>query len=457
VEFVIVNNDLSVDESQCRAVLGEVGHLKNLHIHTPLQNVDGLAAYRFGAKQCDADYVFLVSRHIDLKLEFRLINGLRYLIENELDGVKWDIESENQSPFDILTDKKAFLMKTNPANGKMEMKVDVVRGLASKSLACDYYLWEAKKHLKNGNYENAYQSIQSAEAIGSGGAGEQFIIELYSEVCFKQKKYDEAEKRCQNLIDRGYGADNWIRLGKILQKKKQYTQAVQAYRKGLGEIGLSEGGLNSHVFPLVVSKEFGAFTCLVGMGECMIETGDYDDAARVFRRASKLKANSHRPFLGFGKLFLLTGDLEQAEKALYAAYRANDKDSATHQALGELYEKKDRFGKAFEYYLKAYQMDQYQPGIIDPLFRVGGFLNRFEELAEILTQFRETRPGHIKAILFLSQVYLKLEQYEEAEELIRQGMVFDQKNPGFSYVYREIEASKRRKMATGLKNMAGCA
>ena len=65
----------------------------------------------------------------------------------------------------------------------------------------------------------------------------------------------------------------------------------------------------------MVPEDFGSFTALIGMGECQLEVGNLTEAAKVLRRAAKLKANSHRPWLGFGKLFLKTGELEKAEDA----------------------------------------------------------------------------------------------------------------------------------------------
>lgn len=464
VRFIIVNNDTDRDESDCRQALGKIGELKNISIHTPVKRLTELEAYRFGAKKVPADYVYLPSKRVNAKLEFRLIAAMDYLRKKKCEGVKWNVEQERGGPFDILMGKELFLKRSDPKKGSMEAVVNIIPGVPPESFRCDFFLHHAQKRHKEGNYELAFQFLKKAEAIEKGGAGEQFLIDLYSRICFDLKKYDEAEEKCRALIERGYGADNWIRLGRILQIKEKFDEAILAYKKGLEEIGMKEADLNSSVFPISVSVDFGSFTALIGLGECLLETGNLTESSKMFRRAAKLKANSHRPFLGFGKLFLKTGELDKAEEALITAVKKNEivmnvgedntsisslvkddrgelfgmRDPEVHHWLGVLYEKKKLFDMAFDWHLKAFELDKTDSRNIDSIYRVGVVLERWEDVKRLLEEFLEHHPGHVPAMTRLSSIYYTSGEYQKAEDMAEQGLTFDPENVELRKIYLKI-------------------
>ncbi|MBE9569116.1 MAG: glycosyltransferase [Proteobacteria bacterium] len=464
VKFIIVNNDRDKVESDCRQALGKIGELKNIFIHTPPKPLTELEAYRFGAKKVEADYVYLPSKRVDTKLEMRLIFARHHLKRMECEGIKWGVEQEIGGPFDILMGKELFLRRSDPEKGNMEAVIDVISGAPPESLRSDFFMIQAKKQHRDGNYKLAYQFIKNAETVKKGGAGEQFLIDLYSRICFDLKKYDEAEEKCRALIERGYGADNWIRLGRILQIEEKFDEAILAYKKGLEEIGLKEADLNSSVFPISVPEDFGSFTALIGLGECLLETGNLTESSKMFRRAAKLKANSHRPFLGFGKLFIETGELDRAEEALITAVKKNEKLIATNEDnssttflakeeerellgmrdpevyhwLGVLYEKKKLFDVAFDCHLKAFELDKTDSRKFDSIYKVGAVLERWGDIKRLSEEFLEHRPGHVPAMTRLSSIYYTLGEYQKAEDMAEQGLTFDPENEELRKIYLKI-------------------
>lgn len=221
----------------------------------------------------------------------------------------------------------------------------IIPFMPSPSFKLEYWFLKAKEQSENGNDELALELLQKGGSIKKGGAGEQYLIDAYFQIYFALGKYDEAEEKCRALIRRGYGTDNWIRLGMILQKKKKFAEAIEAYSKGLGDIGLKETDLESCVFPLVVPWDFDSFTAFMGLGECFLKTGHLAESAKMFRKAAKLKANSNRPLLGFVELFLESNDLDRAEEALTTARKLHGKDPETQRFLGILYEKKGQHGQ----------------------------------------------------------------------------------------------------------------
>ena len=318
VQFVLVNNT-DLTGNQLRGVLGKIGELKNVSIHTPPEPLDPLASYRFGAERTDTAYVYLPSKKVQAGLDYRLISALHYLDGMDYIGAKWSVEQERDGPFDIIIDRERFLDISHRKTGSMETVLGVVPPTPPPSLSSDLFHHLAKKSRGEGNLELALQFIRHAEEAKTGGAGEPFLIDEYARICFDLGLYDEAEQRCRSLIDKGYGADNWIRLGGILQAQGRFAEAVQAYRKGLDEIGLGDADLDNLIFPILTREDFGSFTAYVGLGECDLSIGDMTSAARMFRRAAKLKANSHLPFVGFARLFLRTGQPDRALDALKSA------------------------------------------------------------------------------------------------------------------------------------------
>jgi glycosyltransferase involved in cell wall biosynthesis len=336
VRFILVNNDLTKDEAACRRALGEIGELKNILIHTPPRELKELEAYRFGANRTRAEYVYLLTKNVDTSLEMRLLSARYFLKRKQCQGIKWDVEQEKKGPFDVLIKRSLFLNRTSPGMREMDLVIDVVPRLPPDSLRCDFFLKKAKEAQEAGNPGDAYLFLSEAEAVKTGGAEEQYTIDLHNKICFDLGRYDEAEQKCRQLIEKGYGADNWVRLGKILQIKGRYREAVQAFDEGLHEIGLTDSDLKSSAFPIVVSEDFGSFSAYIGLGECLLETGDLVESSKAIHRAAKLKADSHRPFLAFGKLFLKTGEFDRAKEALLLAARMDGQNAEIGHLLDRI-------------------------------------------------------------------------------------------------------------------------
>ncbi|MBW1947780.1 MAG: tetratricopeptide repeat protein, partial [Deltaproteobacteria bacterium] len=256
--------------------------------------------------------------------------------------------------------------------------------------------------------------------------GQQYLNDLHAKIALGLKNYKEAEQKCLDLIKRGYEADNWIRLGRIFQAQGKYSEAISAFQSGLRQIGLRESDLKSRVFPIVCPTDFGAFTALIGLGECLVETSEYMKATKTFHRAFKLKANSHRPFLGFAKIFLANNQMNQAQHALFKASQLNGKDPEINRITGAMCEKQNRPDLAFSCYLKAFEKDKTDPQTIELVYKIGSALHKWEDLKKALKEFLEHHPAHVPAISHLAQVYFELGHRQKTEELVKRGLALDQ-------------------------------
>ena len=432
VRYYLINNKVEMNEKECRDYLGKIGSLKNIYILTPDKALSPLDSYRFGAESVNVKYVYLLTERVKTEMELRLIKAMHYIKSKGCCGVKWDVESEKKGPFDVLVNREYFLSAISVENGTMEATVELMpENVIPITLKFDTVLKIAKDNYENGNYEFAYEMINEAVRLKDGGAGEQYLIDLYAKICFELKKYDEAEIMCNELIERGYCSDNSIRLAVIYQIKGKYDEAIRSYQKGLEEIGLKINDLDSEVFPIATRDDFWSFRALIGTGECFIEKNDIANASRYLHKAARLKANSFKPFLGFAKLFLKTGEYEKAEKALLFANGRTMKNPEVNRIFGILHEKKGEFETAFEYLIESFIEDKADPQNIEPIFRVGIKINKYDKIIEILNEYLQYRPGSVEAMEYLSLIYYNEGRYKNARHVIDQGLLFDSYNTTF--------------------------
>jgi tetratricopeptide (TPR) repeat protein len=248
-------------------------------------------------------------------------------------------------------------------------------------------------------------------------------------ICLALKKYDEAEEAVRLLIDRGYEPDNWILLGRILQEKKRYREAVEAFKKGLENLHLSEDDLEYGVFPVKFPKELDAFTALIGLAECCDAMGDKAESSRYYRRASKLRSNSPKPHIGMAYHFMAANQLDEVEKVLRRMAMFNSsKDPDVQRVMGKYCYRKGDLDLAFACYLKAVEYGKDDEANIDPLYSVGASLGKWDKMKTVLEEFLEGSPYSLKAMARLSSIYFQLEQYTEALELVRKGLELEPNN-----------------------------
>lgn len=428
--FIIVNNTTEPHKA-CQERLGKLAELKNLHIQTPERVLPDLEAYYSGATITDADYLFLVSETLDPQVEFRLITANYLMGDKGLETLKWVEQPNATADWNVILPRALFLqLHSNEA--QLRQLIDtatVIKEDVPPTLKCDLYFDIASKAYKNGNYKLAYGAMQEIESLKAGAVGEQYLVDLFAKICFELRRFDDAEDKCRHLIDRGYGADNWVRLGRVLEAKKDYRNAIKAYHNGLSEIGLKADDVNGAGFPVVSRLMFNSFEAFLGLGNCFLERKEITQATRMYRAASRIILNDHRPFMGFARLFLFTGDREQAEEALHTAEKRNAQDPRLHYLFGNLYEQQNRLEVAFERYNRSFELDKTDPQVIDGLFRTGSRLSRWVDLESLLTDFLEHRPANPLGIRRLVEVYIWRNKPAEAEKLLDKALLFQPENP----------------------------
>jgi len=424
--IVLVNRDASRGESDCRCALGRLAELKNLQVipSPPCANVG--EAYLAGASSAGADYYYFPSAALSLAVERRLIQGLCYMTAAGCDAVRWEADRETAGDYDLMLSRDLLPCAGAPLSGAAEGAHTVPEDWLPDAVRTDYLLHYAAQHQAEGDYASAERFLQEASSIIKGGVGSTYLAQLRSEVAFSRGNYERAENVCRQLIAEGLGADNWVRLGQILQRRGDYEGAAHAYRKGLEAIGLSEAGLESSVFPVTSPLDFDAFTAVVGLGECCLKLGQDDEAARCLRRAARLRLNNFRPYLGFARLFLKHGELQKAEEALFFAQSLDpDGDAgAIEAAFAELHERRGEGEKAWGCCLKALAATPQEAAYLRQAARLGRCPERMGDLLDAYERFLSYRPGDVSAMVELAELCQECGRVEQALQLAQRAAVF---------------------------------
>lgn len=438
--IILVNRGPAGVQSDCLRALGALSELKNVRVVPAPPGADLHACYLAGAESSEADYYYLPSDQMCLQAQCRLIAGISYLNRAGCDGVRWPEDGAAGSRYDLMLRRDA-LSGLGSSTG-LDVRT-IPGGWFPRAFRTDYMLHFAQQCAADGSYATAQRLLDEVAAIERGATGQAYLVQLYASVAFAQGNYERAEPMCTDLISQGYGADNWVRLGQIRQKRGDYAAAARAYRRGLHEIGLRNEDVDSGPFPLACAVELDVFQAMAGLGECLLEIGRHDEAARTVRRASRLCANSHRPYLAFGRLFLKQGDLQRAAEAFGLAREVDPggKLPAVDAGLARVQERLGQVRQAYDSWLRALSV---APGCLEYAERATELacrLGRVQEAARIYRQFLAYRPGDVSGLLGLAQVCMRMGRAGEAAELAEKAAAL---SPGSARAQAVLRAARQR-------------
>lgn len=412
--------------------------LKNVKIFRPEHTLSDMAAYRFGARHSDATYVYLPSFSAVKGLQVRLFAALDLIKRTGAKAVDWDIQAERKSVFDVLVDREAFLNAVDDESDNINLKRETVpRGTIPWDFRIDNLIAETNERINEGDFIGAHRTHAKLMSITESVRHvDSVLMSGIFRLLMRLEKYREAEKKCRDLIDRGYGADNWIRLGRVLQKTDRLKDAIRAYSNGLYETGLKPEHLSESVFPLHISYEPHSYNAIIGLAECFIDTGDLDNAANMLRLAARLMDSNHRTALGYARLFAALGNTAKAEEMLVRILRSKDGDEEVLEHLGRLYERKGDMESAYRCYSKSFNLIENQKTAA-LVYRAGSKIGRWVDMKSMFEKWAEKFPLNIKMAFFLASVYGHEGDLKKAEFWLEQGLLLDAKSS-------ELAALKKR-------------
>jgi len=421
--IVLVNRDAGLSAADCRRALGPLGELGHLTV-VGAPPCDLHEAYLCGVRAAEADLCYLPSEALDRQAELRLIRGLCRMERTGARAVRWHCDPAG--PYDVLAEREAILSAPSPDGAADWLAAATVpEGWLPDELEADYLLCFARECEREGNYALARRLLERVGAVGQGGTGDPYLVQLYANVAFALGEHARAARMCRRLIEAGYGADNWVRLGCALQAQEQWREALDAYGRGLDGIGLTDDDIESGAFPLFCHADSDAFRAVLGQAECLLALGEDEAAVRRLRKASRLRANSHRAYVATGRLLSRRGRAADALAVLDLAARQERPagDSSVEAAFAEAHERAGDPERAFEACLEGLKRRPDGEGLLETARRLGIALGRAEQLAAVCERFLEHRPGHVAALRGLAELYRGLGRHPEAEELCQRASV----------------------------------
>lgn len=444
--LLLINNGSGLPEAEARKSLGPLADLKNLAIINSARPLPPMLAYRLAAKRSSADFLFLVTDNLQAeKMPKRLFASLDFLASNpQTKALKWEVEEERQTPFDCLIRKDYFLRHSRPgkpnAVDMQSVELRLPKGFKFDAMYSDF-----QKKRGEGRLGEARKILELILQMPSGAPRIQFVMHDLAKICLALKDYQTVEREARRLIQRGYRPDNLIWLGLALNRQGRWPEAVEAFTEALKEFYLTEKSFEAECFPINFPKDMGVFKIFIGLGEACLGLGDCGLAAKYYHLAAKTRANSHKPFLGFAKLYLAAGQIDRAETALNRLPgREGEKDPETHRLLAKLCQRRQRLDLSFTCMLKAFECAPGDENNVDPFYFAGAALGRWEEMAPVLDRFLAENPDDLKGLARQAAVLTQLERRAEAWNLIQRGLALRPGHPVLRSLADRLEKDKNK-------------
>ena len=315
--FVVVNNGTGLNEKEFTQALREAGKLKNLSIVTTEKPLKYTEACQFGAEKVDAEYLLIMNQNLQPERVEGKINRFIELIENEdFQLIKLDQQRKLGLSYCAFTSREFFLQSSNLRKARAADLNHPVFTENNESFRSDLALAKANEYMRRKNFTKARYWMEQARSVPWGRPTDAALINTYFEMLINLEAFEEAETILKNLIMGGYRPDNLIRMAMVLEASGNFPEALQVYKTGLDAIGFPPLAFESSMFPTTIFTDCLLFQALIGMGNCMIQTGNMPLAEKMFWWASRLNDSDPRPFQGYAKILTMTGRRDQAREVL---------------------------------------------------------------------------------------------------------------------------------------------
>ena len=164
--------------------------------------------------------------------------------------------------------------------------------------------------------------------------------------CEKLGKFKDAVDAYQHAIKQvPNSAIYYYQLGRALDGSDQRDQAIEAYRQAAELDGQHNG------------------EAIFSLGDALVRANKLPDAAKVFDRATRNDAKSHRAFNELGKVQWFLGKYDDAAKSFQQAADLEPESPIYNYHLGVMLETTGRPAEAIERYHRAAKADGDKPGL----------------------------------------------------------------------------------------------
>ena len=433
MRLTLIGNGAGLSEAEARESLKELTQLKNIDIMRIPQKIPPILAYRKAAKMSKAKYLFLVTPALQaVKAPRRIFSALdAFKKDPELKSMRWQVPGEEpeKTIFECLILKDYFLSHTKPS-GRRQVTIPAYIAAPPAGFKFDMMYGEFQRLRKEKEYDKANQLLDAILAEKTGFPHIQFLIGDLFTTCMEKGDYDRAEKELLALIDRGYLVDNYMRMAHMRTLQKRWPEVVEAGLKAMEELRLTPQDLDADCFPFKLGIELNSFKLFMNMANAHLQLRSYGEAARYYHMASKLKSDSHKPFLGFAKTYLAAGQLDRAEMALTKLPQPGGmNDPETHRLLAVICRKRQNLPLAFDCLRKAFEKGPDDEQNVEPFYFVGAALSRWRDMVEPLRAFLLLKDKNAGAYARLAAVHMNLGEAFQAKEAATKALELDPKNP----------------------------
>lgn len=449
MRIILINNGTGRTVKEVRSSLGNLLELKNISLLSLSQKQSPLMACRLAAKKSTAKYLFLVTPKLAAtKCPKRIFSSLQFFQDHpEHQAVRWDVEEERGSLMDCLITRDYFMKCSRPGKSNV-VNIQAISIRMPKGFKFDAMFSDFKRHKDKAEYVEAGQILDRILLEEDGVPPIQYLIHYLAPICLELKQYERLEKELRALIDRGYRSDNLIRLGYLLGRMGRWPEAVDTLKEALEAHGLKEEYFQADCFPFALDRNLSVFHLLVALGEACLEVGDLGQSAHYYHLASKLKTNSHKPFLGFAKVWFQSGQLDRAEVALQKLPgREGKNDPETHRLLGLLCQKRRNLDLAFQCLQKAFELAPHDEKNVDPFYFVGASLGKWEEMYDPLATFSHKHPDHVQGLARLAAVCFQLKSDALAADVAGRCLELEPNNAVAKSILSRLKAKEEREKA----------
>ncbi len=426
----LVNNGSGQTMKAIRASLGNLNELKNISIINLKSKLSPMEATRLAAKSSHAKYLFLVTPKFQAtKLPKRLFASIEFMQQNpEHHAVRWNVPEEGETALNCLTEREYFLKCTKP-KGAGRINFPTLNIGLTKGFKFDALFNSFKKKRKAKEFQECRRLIDEILAEGKGAPHIQYMIHYLAPVCLAQRDYATLEKELRALIARGYRPDNLIRLGVMLCHQGRWAEAVETLKEALEAHGLNDESFQASCFPFSTQRNLSVFYLLTALGEACAEINDLGQSAHYYHLASKIKSNSHIPFLGFARVYFQAGQLDRAEVALQKLPgKGGQNDPETHRLLGKLCQKRKQTELAWRCFQRAFELGPDDEKNVDPFYFCGASLGKWSEMYDALATFVEKNPENSLGLARLSSVCFQNGDWNMASNMAEKCLELEPQN-----------------------------
>ncbi|MDR2612893.1 MAG: glycosyltransferase [Deltaproteobacteria bacterium] len=446
MRIVLIGNGAGLTEREARASLKELAELKNISILRLPQRLDPVLAFRKAARKSDAKFVFLVTPALKaVEAPRRIFVGVDTLEASpDLNAIRWAVKGEEKekSLFECLIYRDYFLFHTKPGKNHSVM-VPAVTMAIPKGFRFDAMYSEFQKQMKEKDYDKAGQLLRLMLSESKGFPHIQYLIRDVEELAYATGEFAGLEEQIHGLLERGYLPDNYMRLCRLRHHQGRWNEAVEAGLKAIECLDLDYDGFDRGCFPLKINMEMAAFRLFMEMAESYLRLRRFGDAARHYHIASKLKADSYRPFLGFAKTYLEAGDTARAEEAMTRLPgNLGQKDPETHRILAVICRAHRNLPLAFECLRRAFECGPGDAENVEPFYYTGAGLGLWKEMLAPLQAFTELKPEHSGAWARLSSVYFNTGDEKGAFESAGKALDLDPRNPVARSILTRVKSGR---------------